>query len=57
MTRRGAPPQAIANTACASASMIWEEKVLNFYVFGWGPKVVRRYREDDLLVGVCGREH
>ena len=33
-----------------SASMIWEEKVLNFYVFGWGPKVVRRYREDDLLV-------
>lgn len=33
-----------------SASMIWEEKVLNFYAFGWGPKVVRRYREDDLLV-------
>ena len=30
--------------------MIWEEKALNFYVFGWGPKVVRRYREDDLLV-------
>ena len=33
-----------------SASMIWEDKVLNFYVFGWGPKVVRRYREGDLLV-------
>jgi hypothetical protein len=33
-----------------SASMIWEDKVLNFYVFGWGPRVVRRYREGDLLV-------
>ena len=33
-----------------SASMIWESKVLNFYAFGWGPKVVRRYLEDDLLV-------
>lgn len=33
-----------------SASMIWENNVLNFYVFGWGPKVVRRYREGDLLV-------
>lgn len=33
-----------------SASMIWEDKVLNFYAFGWGPKVVRRYREGDLLV-------
>ena len=25
-----------------SASMIWEEKLLNFYEFGWGPRVVRR---------------
>ena len=25
-----------------SASMIWEDEILNFYVFGWGPKVVRR---------------
>lgn len=33
-----------------SASMIWEDKVLNFYAFGWGPRVVRRYREGDLLV-------
>lgn len=33
-----------------SASMIWEDKVLNFYVFGWGPKVVKRYQENDLLV-------
>lgn len=33
-----------------SASMIWEDKVLNFYIFGWGPRVVRRYREGDLLV-------
>lgn len=33
-----------------SASMIWEDKVLNFYVFGWGPRVVRRYREGKWLV-------
>ena len=33
-----------------SASMIWEDKVLNFYAFGWGPQVVRRYREGDFLV-------
>jgi len=33
-----------------SASMIWEDGILNFYVFGWGPKVVRRYREGDVLV-------
>ncbi|GAB5453569.1 MAG: hypothetical protein Hals2KO_38970 [Halioglobus sp.] len=29
-----------------SASMIWEEGVLNFYVFGWGPRVVKRYLEN-----------
>jgi hypothetical protein len=33
-----------------SASMIWEEKVLNFYVFGWGPRVVRRYRDGEFLI-------
>tara|TARA_R110002124_G_scaffold50103_4_gene146173 strand:- start:5175 stop:5864 length:690 start_codon:yes stop_codon:yes gene_type:complete len=33
-----------------SASMIWEQGVLNFYAFGWGPKVVKRYMADDQLV-------
>jgi len=33
-----------------SASMIWENKMLNFYVFGWGPRVVRRYRDGDELI-------
>ena len=33
-----------------STSMIWENKMLNFYVFGWGPRVVRRYRDGDELV-------
>ena len=33
-----------------SASMIWEDKILNFYVFGWGPRVVRRYGDGDELV-------
>ena len=33
-----------------SASMIWQDGVLNFYAFGWGPLVVRRYREGDELV-------
>jgi len=33
-----------------SASMIWNEGVLDFHVFGWGPVVVRRYREGDELV-------
>ena len=36
--------------ARSSASMIWEDGVLNFYAFGRGPLVVKRYREDDLLV-------
>ena len=30
--------------------MIWEQGVLNFYAFGWGPKVVKRYMADDQLV-------
>lgn len=34
----------------SSASMIWKDNVLNFHVFGWGPKVVRRYREGDVLI-------
>jgi len=33
-----------------SASMIWEDKTLNFYAFGWGPRVVRRYLEGDELI-------
>ncbi|MDX1735921.1 MAG: hypothetical protein R3228_16215 [Halioglobus sp.] len=33
-----------------SASMIWEEGVLNFYAFGWGPQVVKRYRDGEQLV-------
>ena len=33
-----------------SAGMFWEDGVLNFKVFGWGPVVVRRYLSDDHLV-------
>ncbi len=33
-----------------SASMIWERGVLNFHAFGWGPVVVRRYRDGEQLV-------
>ena len=33
-----------------SASMIWEDKALNFYAFGWGPKVVKRYRDGEFLI-------
>lgn len=33
-----------------SASMIWENKILNFHAFGWGPRVVRRYRDGDELI-------
>lgn len=36
--------------ARTSASMIWEEGMLNFYVFGWGPRVVRRYPDGDQLI-------
>ena len=34
----------------SSSSMMWQDKKLNFYVFGWGPLVVRRYREGAQLV-------
>ena len=33
-----------------SASMIWNDGVLDFNVFGWGPVVVRRYLEGEQLV-------
>lgn len=33
-----------------SASMIWEDGVLNFHALGWGPKVVRRYLDGEQLV-------
>lgn len=33
-----------------SSSMIWEDGILNFYVFGWGPKVVRRYMDGEQLI-------
>ena len=33
-----------------SASMIWNQGVLDFHVFGWGPVVVRRYLDGEQLV-------
>ena len=33
-----------------SASMIWNNGVLEFHAFGWGPVVVRRYLDGELLV-------
>jgi len=33
-----------------SASMIWNDGVLDFHVFGWGPVVVRRYLDGDQLI-------
>ena len=33
-----------------SASMIWNEGVLDFHVFGWGPVVVKRYMEGPQLI-------
>ena len=33
-----------------SASMIWNQRVLDFHAFGWGPVVVRRYLKGDQLV-------
>jgi len=34
----------------SSASMIWNEGVLDFHVFGWGPVVVRRYMDGGQLI-------
>ncbi len=33
-----------------SAGMFWNDDVLDFRIFGWGPVVVRRYMEGDQLV-------
>ena len=33
-----------------SASMVWNDGVLDFHVFGWGPVAVRRYRVGEVLV-------
>ncbi len=33
-----------------SASMIWNQGVLEFHLLGWGPVVVRRYPDGDQLV-------
>ena len=33
-----------------SARMVWNEGVLDFHVFGWGPVVVQRYRDGEQLV-------
>jgi hypothetical protein len=33
-----------------SAGALWNKGVLNFRVLGWGPIVVKRYREDEQLV-------
>jgi len=33
-----------------SASMIWNDGVLDFHVFGWGPVVVRRYMDGEQLI-------
>lgn len=34
----------------SSASMIWNEGVLDFHVFSWGPVVVRRYMDGEQLI-------
>jgi hypothetical protein len=33
-----------------SAGVFWNDGVLDFRVFGWGPVVVKRYMEDEQLV-------
>ena len=33
-----------------SASMIWNDDVLDFHVFGWGPVVVKRYMDEEQLI-------
>lgn len=33
-----------------SAGMVWNDGVLDFKVFGWGPVVVRRYKDGEHLV-------
>jgi hypothetical protein len=36
--------------ARTSASMVWNQGVLDFHVFGWGPVVVKRYMQGEQLV-------
>ena len=33
-----------------SAQMVWNEGILDFHVFGWGPVVVRRYPDGEDLI-------
>lgn len=33
-----------------SASMVWNDGVLDFHAFGWGPRVVRRYLDGEQLI-------
>ena len=33
-----------------SAAMVWNNKVLDFHAFGWGPVVVQRYLDDNQLI-------
>ena len=33
-----------------SAAMVWNNKVLDFHVFGWGPVVVKRYLDGKQLI-------
>lgn len=34
----------------SSASMVWNQGILEFHVFGWGPVVVRRYLDQGQLI-------
>lgn len=34
----------------SSASMIWNDGILEFHAFGWGPVVVRRYLQQEQLI-------
>jgi hypothetical protein len=38
----------------SSAAMIWRDKVLDFHALGWGPVVVRRYKQGDDLIWEYG---
>lgn len=33
-----------------SAAMIWNDGILDFFVLGWGPRVVRRYPDGEQLI-------
>lgn len=34
----------------SSASMVWNEGILDFHAFGWGPVVVKRYMDGEQLI-------